>query len=385
MNRPVRNRKILIIAGEASGDLHGSNLVKAMREIDPEIRFYGIGGEKMKEAGVDLVARSSDMAVVGLTEVVSRLPSILKVFFSLRKSLGESPPDLLIPIDYPDFNFPLASAAKKRGVRVFYYISPQVWAWRKGRIGKMKKIVDRMAVIFPFEKDFYAREGMEVAFVGHPLLDTVQIKSPKEEVLKSLNMEAGRGCRTIGILPGSRESEVRRILPDMLETARILNQKLSPVQFLLPVADTLSEEFIRNIAGVFPPRLVLVKDHIYEAIGAMDIAMVASGTATLETALLGTPMIIIYRVSPLTYAVGRMLVDVDHIGIVNIIAGKTIVPEFIQSGVIPMKMADVITQILSDEKRYSEMKKDLAKVREKLGQPGASRRAAALAYELMKM
>jgi len=382
MNRPVRSKKIMIIAGEASGDLHGSNLVKAMHDIDPGIRFYGIGGGKMEEAGVDLVARSADMAVVGLTEVFSRLPFILKVFFDLRKSLGESPPDLLIPIDYPDFNFPLASAAKKRGVRVFYYISPQVWAWRKGRIGKIKKIVDRMAVIFPFEKDFYAREGMEVTFVGHPLLDTTRIKSPREEVLRRLGLDPG--CKTIGILPGSRESEVKRILPDMLGTARILSQKLSPVQFILPVADTLSEEFIQDIARAFPVKLTLVKEHIYDAIGAMDIAMVASGTATLEMALLGTPMIIIYRVSPLTYAVGRMLVDVDHIGIVNIIAGKTIVPEFIQGGVIPEKMADVILQILTDEKRYGEMKRNLANVREKLGQPGASRRAAELAYELMK-
>jgi len=383
MNHPDRNRKIMIIAGEASGDLHGSNLVRAMHEIDPAVRFYGIGGVRMEEAGVNLVARSSDMAVVGLTEVISRLPRILKVFFNLRKDLAESPPDLLIPIDYPDFNFPLASAAKKRGVRVFYYISPQVWAWRKGRIGKMKKIVDRMAVIFPFEKDFYAREGMEVSFVGHPFLDTVHIESPREEVLRRLGLEAG--CRTIGILPGSREGEVRRILPDMLGTARILSQRLSPVQFLLPVADTLSEEFIRNIAGALPVKLALAKDRIYDAIGAMDVAMVASGTATLETALLGTPMIIVYRVSPLTYAVGRLLVDVDHIGIVNIIAGKAIVPEFIQGDVVPEKMADAIVQILSDEKKYGEIKENLSRVREKLGQPGASRRVAELAYELMQM
>ena len=373
----------MIIAGEASGDLHGSNLVRAMHEIDPAVRFYGIGGVRMEEAGVNLVARSSDMAVVGLTEVISRLPRILKVFFNLRKDLAESPPDLLIPIDYPDFNFPLASAAKKRGVRVFYYISPQVWAWRKGRIGKMKKIVDRMAVIFPFEKDFYAREGMEVSFVGHPFLDTVHIESPREEVLRRLGLEAG--CRTIGILPGSREGEVRRILPDMLGTARILSQRLSPVQFLLPVADTLSEEFIRNIAGALPVKLALAKDRTYDAIGAMDVAMVASGTATLETALLGTPMIIVYRVSPLTYAVGRLLVDVDHIGIVNIIAGKAIVPEFIQGDVVPEKMADAIVQILSDEKKYGEIKENLSRVREKLGQPGASRRVAELAYELMQM
>jgi len=383
MNHPDRNRKIMIIAGEASGDLHGSNLVRAMHEIDPAIRFYGIGGVRMEEAGVNLVARSSDMAVVGLTEVISRLPRILKVFFNLRKDLAESPPDLLIPIDYPDFNFPLASAAKKRGVRVFYYISPQVWAWRKGRIGKMKKIVDRMAVIFPFEKDFYAREGMEVSFVGHPFLDTVHIESPREEVLRRLGLDPGR--RTIGILPGSREGEVRRILPDMLGTARILSQRLSPVQFLLPVADTLSEEFIRNIAGALPVKLALAKDRIYDAIGAMDVAMVASGTATLETALLGTPMIIVYRVSPLTYAVGRLLVDVDHIGIVNIIAGKAIVPEFIQGDVVPEKMADAIVQILSDEKKYGEMKQNLSKVREKLGQLGASRRVAELAHELMQI
>jgi lipid-A-disaccharide synthase len=384
MNRPVRSRKIMIIAGEASGDLHGAALVKALHEIDPEIRFYGIGGGKMEAAGVDLVARSADMAVIGPTDAFSRLPFILKVFFGLRKNLRESPPDLLIPIDSPDFNLPLASAAKKCGVPVFYYISPQVWAWRKGRIDKMKKIVDRMAVIFPFEEEFYAREGMEVSFVGHPLLDTVRITSPREDLLGRLGLETGPGTRTIGILPGSREGEIRRHLPVMLNAARILIQKLPSVQFILPVAGTLSTEFVSAVAGDFPGKLIFVRDHIYDAIGAMDIAMVASGTATLETALAGTPMIIVYRVSPLTYAVGRMFIHVDHIGIVNIIAGKTIVPELIQDDVTPGKMADVIIQILSDEKKYGEMKRNLANVREKLGQPGASHRAAELAYGLMK-
>lgn len=374
----------MIIAGEASGDLHGAALVKALHEIDPAIRFYGIGGERMEEAGVDLVARSADMAVVGLTEVFSRLPFILRVFSGLRRSLRESPPDLLIPIDYPDFNLPLASAAKKRGVRVFYYISPQVWAWRKGRIGKLKRVVDRMAVIFPFEKDFYAREGMDVAFVGHPLLDTVRITSPREELLRDLGLEIDGGTRTVGILPGSREAEVRKLLPDMVGAARVLIEKLPSVQFILPVADTLSVDFVRAVAGDFPGKLAFVRGSIYNAIGAMDVAMVASGTATLETALAGTPMIIVYRVSPLTYAVGRMFVRVDHIGIVNIIAGKTIVPEFIQGDATPAKMADALLQILSDEKRYGEMKRNLANVREKLGRPGASRRAAEIAHGLMK-
>jgi lipid-A-disaccharide synthase len=374
----------MIIAGEASGDLHGAALVRALHEIDREIRFYGIGGEKMKAAGVDLVARSADMAVVGLTEVFSRLPLILKVFFELKKRLRESPPDLLIPIDYPDFNLPLASAAKKNGVRVFYYISPQVWAWRKGRIGKMKKIVDRMAVIFPFEEDFYAREGMKVTFVGHPLLDTMKIKSPREELLRKLGLEVSGGIRTIGILPGSREGEIRKLLPDMMDAARILIQRLPAVQFILPVADTLSMDFVSSVTGGFPGRLIYVKSPNYDAIGAMDIAMVASGTATLETALAGTPMVIVYRVSPLTYAVGRTFIHVDHIGIVNIIAGKTIVPELIQHDVTPEKMADVVIQILSDENKYGEMKRNLANVREKLGQPGASHRAAELAYGLMR-
>jgi len=376
-----RVKKVMIVAGEASGDLHGSNLVKAMRHIDPQIHFYGIGGERLKEAGVEIVANSSDMAVVGLTEVLSKLGFILKARRKLKKYLQEEPPDLLILIDYPDFNLPLARKARKNGVKVFYYISPQVWAWRKRRIYSIARLVDRMAVILPFETSTYERVKLDVSFVGHPLLDAVKKKYTREEALKNFDLKDG--VTTVGILPGSRDGEVMKLLPEMLKAAELLEHRLSSVQFILPLADTLSHDFVAGIVRQYSANVKIVKDNVYDVIGLSDIAMVASGTATLETALLETPMIIVYKVSPVSYLMGRIFIDVDHIGIVNIIAGKTIVPEFIQNDANPEAMANEIFDILTNKLRMDQTKQDLAKIRGKLGTPGAAVRTARLAYEMI--
>jgi len=374
-------KKVAIIAGEASGDLHGSNLVRAMQRINPRIRFYGIGGEKLKEAGVKIVADSSDMAVVGLTEVLSKLGFILSVRRKLKRSLHEENPDLLILIDYPDFNLPLAKVAKKHGIKVFYYISPQVWAWRKRRIYHIARYVDKMAVILPFETSLYDEVNLDVRFVGHPLLDVVKMNISRDDALREFGLK-DRGT-IIGILPGSRESEVTKLLPDMMKAAHILTERISPVQFVLPLADTLRHDFISDIVNQYSVDVTVVKDNVYDVIGVSDIVMVASGTATLETALLETPMVIVYKVSPVSYFIGRLIINVDHIGMVNIIAGKKVVPEFIQNDATPENIANGIYDILSNTPKMDIIKRDLGQIREKLGSPGAAARAAELAYEII--
>jgi lipid-A-disaccharide synthase len=374
-------KRIMIVAGEASGDLHGGNLVQAMHRIDPEIRFYGVGGRNLKAAGVELTADAAEMAVVGLTEVVSKLGMILKVMAQLKALLKKDRPDLLILIDYPDFNLPLAKAAKKYGVKVFYYISPQVWAWRRGRIGKIKKIVDRMAVILPFEADLYREAGVDATFVGHPLLDVVRTKYPRKEALRRFDLR--EGVTTVGILPGSRQSEVTRLLPVMLGAAAIIKEKIKPVQFVLPLADTLDIAFVSQIIAKYPVAVRLIPNEVYDVIGCTDIAMVASGTATLETALMETPMIIIYKVSAPSYYVGKMVIDVDHIGLVNIIAGKEIVPELIQFEASPEKIAAEVMDILATKERMERIKAELKKIRDMLGSHGAAERVARLAYDMI--
>ncbi|HPQ43053.1 MAG TPA: lipid-A-disaccharide synthase [Syntrophales bacterium] len=378
---PYSSKEVMLVAGEASGDLHGSNLVKAMHRIDPTIHFYGIGGEKLRGAGVEIVANLSEMSVVGLTEVLSKLGFILKVRRNLKELLQKKRPDLLILIDYPDFNLSLAKEARKNGIKVFYYISPQVWAWRRGRIYSIAQCVDRMAVILPFEAPLYEKAHLDVRFVGHPLLDAVKRKYTRKDALKRFDLKEGK--TTIAILPGSREGEVKRLLPVMLQAAEILEDRLPSLQFVLPLADTLAYDFVAGMVNQSSVDVTIISDDAYDLIGLSDIAMVASGTATLETALLGTPMIIVYKVSTLSYLIGRAVINIDTIGLANIIAGKTVVPELIQRDANPEAMADEVYDILINRSRMDAMKRDLLDVCEKLGSPGASQRAAELACEMI--
>ena len=381
VSRPPDSKKIMIVAGEQSGDLHGSNLVRAMHRIDPDLRFYGIGGRKMREAGVELIADAADMAVVGLTEVVGKLGMILGVMRRMKLALKKLKPALLILIDYPDFNLRLGKAAKKDGVRVFYYISPQIWAWRKGRIHKIREIVDKMAVILPFEEQVYRQVNMDVSFVGHPLLDVVKTKYARHEALRKFDLQDG--ITTVGLLPGSRKGEVSKLLPIMLKAAGILMQSRPPVQFVLPLADALDRDFVEEMIRQESVPVRVVPNEIYDVIGVSDIVIVASGTATLETALLETPMVIIYKVSPLSYYVGTKVINVTHIGLANLIAGKTIVPELIQDDANPNRIAAEVIGILADESRMQSIKEELNQIREKLGSPGASEKAARLACDML--
>ena len=377
-----KTKTVMIVAGEASGDMHGASLVREMLRIDPSLNFYGIGGNMMQEAGVKLLVNASETAVVGLTEVISKLGALFRIIRRMKKSLDEMKPELVILIDYPDFNLNfVAPAAKKRGIKIFYYISPQVWAWRKNRINKIKRLVDKMAVILPFEVDTYAAKGFAVDYVGHPLLDLVKPAYSKQASQKIFNLDESK--ITIGLLPGSRLSEVVQLLPEMLRAAEILAQKIQNVQFILPLADTLEEKTVDDIISAFNVKVKVISGQTYDAVSCCDLAIVASGTATLETALLGVPMIIIYKISPLSYFIGRLIVNVKNIGLANIIAGKTVVPELIQENASGNRIASEAIDILTDGKRKLEMIKELAAIRSKLGNPGAARKTAELAYHML--
>ena len=378
---PEKSKTVMIVAGEASGDMHGASLVREMQKMDSSLNFYGIGGNRLQEAGVKLMANASEMAVVGLTEVIVKLGKFITVMNLMKKSLDDVKPDLVILIDYAGFNLRLAKAAHQRGIKVFYYISPQVWASRQGRIQQIKKFVNKMAVILPFEVDTYARKGFPVEYVGHPLLDLVKTEYSRLESRKKFGLV--ENITTIGLLPGSRTSEVVKLLPEMLKAAEIMAQKTPDIQFILPLADTLNEKNVADIISGSAIKVNIIKGRTYDVIACADLAIVASGTATLETALLGIPMIIVYKISPLTYFIGKMIITVKNIGIVNIIAGKTIVPELIQNEANGPRIADEALAILTNDERRREIIADLAEIRAKLGTPGAAIRAAKLAYDML--
>ena len=376
-----KTKTIMIVAGEASGDMHGAALVREMSKINPSLNFYGIGGSQLEKTGVNLLVNNASMAVMGITEIVSKLRSILKILAMMKKSLDDNRPDLVILIDYADFNLRLAKAAKKKGIKVFYYISPKVWAWRGGRIEQIKRLVDRMAVIFPFEVNTYAAKGYTVHYVGHPLVDMVKPHYTKQDSRNKIGVPANE--TTIALLPGSRLSEVTKLLPQMLLAAEIISQKIPGAQFVLPLADTLEEKIISDIGKNSPVKIKVIAGKTYDVIASADLAIVASGTATLETGLLGVPMIIIYKVSLFSELIGRMFISVQHMGLVNIIAGKTIAPELIQSDVNGQRIASEALAILLNHEKKQEMITELQDIRSKMGEPGAAGRAAKIACDML--
>jgi lipid-A-disaccharide synthase len=373
---------VLIVAGEASADLHGSNLVRAIKRQNPGISFCGIGGEKMEAAGVKILFPSSQMAVVGLTEVFSRLRYILKAYQRLKKMLREAGPDLIILIDYPDFNIRLAGAAKRFGVPVLYYIGPQVWAWRKGRIKKIADRVDRMSVILPFEEAYYKKNGLSPDYVGHPLMDSVPQSLNRKESIRALGLDPNGPI--LGLLPGSRVEEIENLLPAMVEAAEILSTRYEGLKCILPLASTVSPRLVETKTEQSPVEIKLIQGNIYGALTACDLVLVASGTATLETAIMGIPMIIAYRVSPISYLIGKMVVNVPFISLVNLVAGREVVPELIQNEVTPHRLAEEADGILKDGLRRENMIKNLGLVKERLGQGGASEKTATIAVEMME-
>lgn len=370
----------MIIAGEASGDLHASGLVAAIAAQQSDVEFLGIGGDRMRNAGVQLFYHINDMSVLGFWDVLKRLRFFKKVYRELVETMDRQRPALLILIDYPGLNLKLAAAARARSIKVFYYIAPQVWAWGASRIPKMARLVDRMAVILPFEEPMFRQAGIDATFVGHPLLEMVASRMSREKFFQENALAAGK--KTIGVLPGSRPLEVKRLLPEMLEIVRRLRLKYPDIQAIIGKASSLSAEIYAPLLAV-NRQAQLLDNCTYEVMQHSDLLLVASGTATLESALLATPMIIGYKVDPLSYIIGRSLVTIDAIGLVNVIAGKKIVPEFIQHEFRWQKVLPEAEALLFDQERRQAVINNLKTIRTSLGQPGASRRAADLALDLI--
>ena len=375
-------KKVMIMSGEASGDLHGANLALAIRKMDPAIALYGVGSVRMRDAGVRMLADASEISVVGITAVLTHSRAICRVYTKLKHFLQEERPDLLVLIDFPDFNILLGKAAKKLSIPILYYISPQVWVWRKGRIKTIARLVKTMLVVFPFEVPLYEQEGVDVRFVGHPLVDIVRSTFTKEQAKNELGLDPAK--RTIALLPGSRRSEITFLLPDMLAAARTLTERFPDLQFVLPVAPTLDHAFVRAFTERVPITLRIIDGKTYDALKASDAAMVTSGTATLETGLMAVPMVIVYRISGLNYFIlTKIIRNVKNVGLVNIVAGKRIVPELVQRESTPRNMADAVTAMLADPEYYNRVLNDLTEMRISLGKEGASARAASVVQEIL--
>jgi len=374
-------KRVFIITGEASGDVHGANLVKAMAAADPSLSFRGVGGRELQEAGVQLLWDAAEVAVVGLLEVARHLLTIARAFRLAINTLRTWQPHLLILIDYPDFNLLVARKAKQLGIPVMYYISPQVWAWRSGRVRTIRRCVDRMVVLFPFEETLYREAGVPVSFVGHPFLDAVTGRD-REELGRRLALGSG-GRPLVGLLPGSRQNEVRALLPIMLEAAASLARRMPHAHFLLPLASTIRADQVRPLLQGRALPLTVIEGRTHEAIQACELIVAASGSVTLEAAILDTPLVIVYKVHRLSYEIGRRLIRVKHIGLVNLVAGETVAPELIQDQVTAEGIVKEVMDILEDPGRQVWIRSRLEEVRRRLGSPGASVRAAEIALSLL--
>jgi lipid-A-disaccharide synthase len=374
-------KEIMIVAGEASGDLHGSSVVKAVRGLDPEIHVYAMGSEQMRRAGAEILIDSSRLAVVGISEVWGRMRGLLKAYWNLKRVIKKNRPDLLILIDFPDFNLSLARVARRTGVPVLYYISPQVWAWRSGRVKKIARRVDKMAVIFPFEVSIYQKAGLDAEFVGHPLLD---VFASTEEGGPSPNQSEWRDGLIIALLPGSREREIQSLLPEMVRAAEIISRQKPGAKFILPAAPSVNVQELKKFLRPQSISISVVEGPAHKAIVPAAMVIVASGTATLEAAILGKPMVIVYQLSLLSYWIGKAMVKMDWVGLVNIVAEKKVVPELLQEEARGERIAAEALRILDEETYRKDMVEELAQVRKKLGNPGAAERVARMALEMIE-
>jgi lipid-A-disaccharide synthase len=372
-------RRILISAGEASGDLYASLLVEELRRGWPDAEFFGCTGPRMRRAGVRTVVDAASLAVVGLLEVVAHIPRIYSEYRKLLAAAAESPPDLAILTDSPDFHLRVAARLKRQGVPVVYLVAPQVWAWRRGRLKTMRKRLARVLCIFPFEEQFFRREGVAATYVGHPLAGLVRPALGREEFFRKHRLPANRPLITV--LPGSRRGEAARHLPALLEAAdRLYSEKAA--SFLLPASVTTGAAFFRERIGRTP--IQVIEGENWDAIGHADLALAASGTVTVEAALLGTPMVTFYKVTALSWAAGRLLVRVPFYSMVNLVAGRRIVPELMQSEMTGERLASEARRLLDDKPALRRMRADLAEVAARLSHGDAMKRAAAVIEDLME-
>ncbi|NDY42789.1 lipid-A-disaccharide synthase [Dissulfurirhabdus thermomarina] len=382
----MREPRVMIVAGEASGDLHAAGLVEAARRLRPGIRFTGIGGGRMREAGVEILVDAGELAVVGLVEILAHAGPIWRAWRTATRHLETRRPDVLVLVDYPGFNLLLARRARALGIPVFYYILPQVWAWRRSRVRKIRRRVSRAAVILPFEEDFFRAHGVEARFVGHPLLDHLRVQAPREELRRRFNLPPE--ARVVGLLPGSRYGELRRLLPVLVDTAVELHRRRPDLRFLLPLAPAFRPEAIRALPafqreGAREIPLTLVHRRTYEAMAACDALVAASGTVTLEAAILGVPMVVVYRMAPTSYWLARRVVKIPFASLVNLIAKRQVVPEIFQEDVNPDRLTAEVLDLLENEERRRQVTWGLKEVRAALGNPGASDRAAAMLLDLL--
>ena len=369
---------VFVSAGEVSGDIHCANLISEINKNTEVLSFAGIGGDNLKNTGAELFYHIRDISFIGFVEIIRHVPFFKRILKNIENIVKENRPKAAILVDYPGFNLKLAKILKKYNIPVFYYISPQVWAWGKRRLKQIRKNVDLMAVFFEFEVEFYKKYGINVEFIGHPLVEKVKADYPKEEFFKKYNGDLN--SKTIGILPGSRTQEVIKLLPPLLDGFKILKNKFGELQAFISVSPTVKKEVYVNLMKGSED-ITLVTESPYNIMIHSDLLFVASGTATVESALAGTPMIVVYKIAPVTYLLSRILVKVKNFAMVNIIAGKTIVPELLQGEVTGRKVSEHAEKFLTDEVYYRRVENELNSVRGKLGEPGASEKGAKVFLE----
>ena len=375
---------VFISCGEPSGDLYAGALTHALRELDDSVRVFGLGGNHLREAGADVVEDFDGLTATGLSEALAVLPRSVATLRRLVARARREPPDVFVPIDFPEVNFRLAHALQRLGVPIVYYVCPQVWAWRRGRLGSLKRFVDRALVIFPFEEAIYRQAGIPVEFVGHPLVDLARAACPREEFLRRLQLAPS--APTVALLPGSRPNEVRALLPDLLSSTALIARRVPTVQFVVARAPHLHDRLFAPLdearrAAARPP-LVVVEAQTDDVVASSDVVVTASGTATVQAALHGRPMVIVYRLSPLTYRLVRRFTHVDKVGMVNLIAGESVAPELLQDALTAEAVAAEVTGLLCDQDRARDAHEALGRVRARLGDPGASQRAARAILEV---
>lgn len=374
-------KNLLLITGETSGDIHGGKLVQALLKKDKELKIFAIGGQAIQAAGGELIFNIQSLGVVGLFEVITHLRVIRQAYQATLKTLKSKSIEQVILIDYPDFNLRIAKRAKELGIRVSYYISPQIWAWRAGRIHQIKKRVDQILVILPFEEKIYRDAHVPVEFVGHPLLEEIRPSYPRESLARRFGLNPSSPI--FGICPGSRKSELNRLLPVMLQASDLIRAKIPEAQFILPVAPTFSLPEIKARLGNRYRHIFAVQGDASEAMAVCDMLMVASGTATLQAAIIGSPMVIVYKVAALTYWIGKLLLKIKMIGLVNIIAGEKVIPELIQAEATPENIAGNLLKIYDDQEKMGDIRNKLRLIRSKLTDRKASERAAEAVLQLL--
>lgn len=371
--------KILISAGEASGDIHAAAVTAAIKKIAPDTEVFGMGGDALRQAGGEVLWDIKDHGVMGFVEVIKKLPDLFRLRSAFARVMDERKPDCLVVVDYPGFNMKLAKLAHDKGIPVVSYIAPSAWAWNKGRAKNVAKIVDKVACIFPFEYDVYKEAGAPVEFVGHPLLDIVHPSMERSEAERWVGKEPGK--KLVLLMPGSRLMEIEKMLPTLLAGAKLLQKQLPEVQFAMPRAGTIPLKLLEEKIAASGLEVKITEGHNYDLFSVADLALATSGTVTLEAALCGLPSVIVYRTSPLNAFIARLVINIPNIGLPNIVAGKTILPELLQEDFTPEKLAQTASELLKPERR-AQLQEDLAYMKHRLGEPGAVGRVAQLILKI---